>query len=326
MPTPQQGKQWTTERAVLFVHGVGNAAPGHYDDLAATLGSAIGDPNVQSFTPYVLYYDELNEWFERKTRFGNILAALELAIRNRFAAETEGSGGLAEVAANFAGDVLYPVLIQDAREAVLRFFINQIHHMRLDGKLSGFDFYEQKISIVAHSLGCFHTFEALHRMAADPRQRLLPVTDLMTFENVIFMASPVQLIRTVASAIQGIVPGRLATTALPKLTFPFERTLTGDVQPSSHRWISITGDLDPVGGHLFRKLLKWAYADISEQASLVDAQTLANGASKDELKASLREALSTSTGATGMDVSLNNPHSWTGYIERNAGGLAQWFA
>ena len=86
------------------------------------------------------------------------------------------------------------------------------------------------------------------------------------------VASPVQLIRTVAGAIGALIPDRttLATVARP-LAIPAE-TRRGRTVACTRDFISITGTHDPVGGHLLGRKLDWAYMDVPGQHSVIVSQ------------------------------------------------------
>ncbi len=56
--------QWPGKRAVLLVHGVGNAKPGDYAPLAQQVESLLG-ASASQFAVYFLYYDQINDWLAR---------------------------------------------------------------------------------------------------------------------------------------------------------------------------------------------------------------------------------------------------------------------
>jgi hypothetical protein len=85
--------------------------------------------------------------------------------------------------------------------------------------------------------------------------------------------------------------------------------------------VSITGDLDPVGGHFFRAKAEWAYMSVPGQLSLVDDQSALNIRTRDELIAALVAAL---RDRAPPDIGLQNPHSWLGYIDRHREDLRGW--
>jgi hypothetical protein len=135
------------------------------------------------------------------------------------------------------------------------------------------------------------------------------------------MASPVQLIRTLAGAIGGLVPSGLATAAAAGLVVPSEEGL-GVVRTSVERWISVTGDLDPIGGHFVRRKAPWAYMDVPGQESIVVPQALVGDADEaTNLFTRLRTSLS-----AGKPPTLNNPHSWLDYLNGSQVDLKSWLA
>jgi hypothetical protein len=164
-----------------------------------------------------------------------------------------GDGDTDANIAESVGDVLWPILSPDLRLAVRDALIAQLDQIQLDRGESalgrGDDPLDYQISIVAHSLGCFHTYEVLTAVANEPTHQLRPASDLVTFDSVILMAWPVQLISTVAGTVGAAVPGResLATLRQPP-AIPSE-TRRGKVIRCTQDFIFITGSHDPAGGH-----------------------------------------------------------------------------
>lgn len=321
-----QSHKWKTKAqggdgtALLMVHGIGNAKPGSYDYLNPKIQQALGTKAGK--TPvYWLYYDFINDWFKEKIR-------LEAAIgecRQWVGAQIGGS--LAQVGSEVIADVFWPVLSLSARNAVQDAYLQQIQRLVLDGMEAGFPPDFQKISIVCHSLGCFHTYEILHRCVNDASAQLHPVHDGLRFSSVVFMASPVQLIRSVSQAMSLIVPSGLVTTSAQGLFGPTAKTLSGSAITSVKRWISITGALDPVGGHVFRKKMDWAYMDVPASApfggqqSLIDSQDWLSVTTEAELRQLLQTALAQRQAG---QIPLNDPHSWGDYIARHTNELENW--
>ena len=318
MPTlPPQTQRWPADRALLLVHGIGNAHPGDYAPLVAQLQQALGD-DARKLAIYFLYYDAINDWFAAKTQAAVPVAALVSAIRSRVDSATLGN-----VVADFAGDVVWPVLLADARQAVRAAMLQQLQQIVTDGVQSGFQPRDQHLSIICHSLGCFHTFETLHAAARSTTDGLAPGTDGVRFDNVIFMASPVQLIRTVAGALGGAVPqlSSLATVSSAALTMPAERIVTGDLVQSVRRTVSITGNLDPVGGWIFRQRADWAYMNLPGQEAFIDTEQPTNVTNEAQLVALLQQSLRDREPPT---ITPSNPHDWGAYIDRHAGDLRKW--
>jgi hypothetical protein len=177
----------------------------------------------------------------------------------------------------------------------------------------GDDPLDYQISIIAHSLGCFHTFEVLHEIAKEGAHRLRPATDRMTFDSVILMASPVQLIRTLAGNLADLVPGRdsLVTVGRKALAIPSE-TRRDEVVPCTKDFISLTGTHDPVGGHLLGKKFAWGYMNIPGQKSIVVPQQALNINTRELTAKALAQSLLDGGPAP------NDPHSWTAYVETEA--------
>jgi hypothetical protein len=318
-----QSQMWPKQSAVLFVHGIGSAKPGYYDSMLKEFDQCLGPAVSPGVAKYCLYYDDLNDWFKDKVGLASQLSALQAFISAEVSKDTAPDLGAAVAA--FLGDVLLPILNEAARIAVRDRILAQLQRIRLDGNKSGVQYQNQRISIICHSMGCFHTYEALHAAASNPAYQLMPVSDLMQFRSVQFMASPVQLIRTVAGKFGALVPKRnLATLSDQGLFRPFEKdVVTGQPEFSVRDWVSIAGDLDPVGGHFFRKKAAWAYMDPQGQSSLIDDQKSLNIKDKQDLAGVLTDiALN---GEASAEI-LRNPHSWSNYIVNHAPRMAQWFA
>lgn len=308
--------RWPSDRAVLLVHGIGNASPGDYALLLQGVRDALG-PDADRTAIYQLFYDQVNDWFAAKTSLGQLLSQAVNALAGQIN-DPELGPSLAEV----CGDVLWPVLVADARAAVREAYLAQLKQMVNDGVAAGVVSRDQKLSIICHSLGCFHTYEVLHHAALFPSHQLQPPG--VRFQNVIFMASPVQLIRTVASAMGSLVPNRrwLYTVQGDALSIPAVQKLSGQPVTSVRNWISITGDLDPVGGHFFRSREPWAYMDLgATQISLIDRQDALNISTKAQLAQALRASL---RDREPPFITLGNPHSWENYVAGHAAELRQW--
>lgn len=337
MPPTPQSQRWPSDRAVLFVHGVGNAHQGDYSLLVAQVERSLGEA-ANRFAFYCLYYDQVNDWFAGKTQASAHVEGLVSAIRSLLAApngktkpETSpeepamSSFTFGNAAADFAGDVLWPVLLADARTAVRETYLNQLRQIVRDGESAGYAPRDQHISIVTHSLGCFHTYEALHEAAADEGLGLSPATYGVHLDNVIFMASPVQLIRSVGRAIEGAIPQprSLYTMSGDRLEMPFELDVSDRPVPMVRRTVSITGNLDPVGGHFLRSRAPWAYMNLPGQESFIDQQELVSGSGNEDLTLAglLQDALRE---GGPPHISPQNPHDWSAYIARHADQLEQW--
>lgn len=320
--TEPQSQAWPADRAILFVHGVGNAHPGDYDPLVEQFRALLGD-EADRFAFYFLYYDQINAWFSAKTQAAQGVAALVGAIRAGVE-ETDVGRNLAEAIADFAGDVIWPVLLADARQAVRAAYLAQLQQIVLDGRAKGIRPQKQRISIVAHSLGCFHTYETLHAATADRAQGLSPATWGVRFEHVVLMASPVQLIRSVLGRIGFAVPaGETLRCLSAPLEMPAEPVPNKPPVPASRHTVSITGDLDPIGGHFCRACPDWAYMRLPGQEALVDRQQLLTGDGGEEVELArvLRESLQATAPPR---IALNNPHAWDAYVRRNADDLRRW--
>ena len=306
-----QSRFWPGTRAILLVHGIGDASTGKEGAFPIDVVNAILGAEAANVAIYQLNYDFINDWMVRKVDFAAGITAMTGALKVKF-----GDDNTASVIAEYAGDVLWPVLSADIRFAVRDAFLAQLQQIQIDRGEAAFargdDPLDYQVSIIAHSLGCFHTYEALTAAAEEPSHELQPASDLVTFDSVILMASPVQLIRSVAGAIQAIVPdiANLATLAKP-LAIPSE-TKRGRTTRCTAEFISLTGTHDPVGGHLLGKKLEWAYMNIPDQKSIIVPQHALDIDTPDGTAAALAHAFKDGGPA------LNDPHSWTAYVEGQA--------
>lgn len=310
-----QELDWTADRAVLLVHGIGNASAGDTAFPVAELEQVLG-ASAGTLAVYTLNYDFINDWTSRKLQLGAGVSALGAAISSRF-----GNGDLADKLAEYGGDVLWPILHQDTRLAIRDALLAQLQQIVLDrgraARARRQDPLTYRITIIAHSLGCFHVYEALHAAAREPSYRLRPNSDQTRFANVILMASPVQLIRSVAGDIGALVPApdELATLARSGLAIPAESAGKRKKIPATTSFISVTGTQDPVGGHLLGDRQTWAYMDVPGQQSEVVAQSLVGG----DLKTALGSG-------GGIGAAIQDPHSWSAYITAKSAMLASVLA
>ncbi len=318
-------QKWSSDRAIVFVHGVGNAAPGSYAPLVDQVQAILGD-GAARFAIYFFYYDQVNEWFARKEQARLAFTKLVQCVGDlvhAFPTPTK-STGLGNVAADFVGDVIWPVLLPDARRAVRTALIRQLQQVRHDGIAAGHQPRRQHVSIIAHSMGCFHVYEALRYAAVTPAEQLAPATSDAVFDNVVLMASPVQLIRAVSDSLGPFVPQRESLyTVTGPLVVPSEPGGDGVPVPISPNVVSITGNLDPVGGYFFRH--PYAYMDLPGQAAFVDQQQVATVDGSEELSLTriLDAALRHDSAPA---IAPENPHDWSAYVARHADDLRRWLA
>lgn len=315
--TPQS-LPWPSDRAILLVHGIGNAREGDYTELLGHVRTLLG-AQANTTAIYQLFYDQVNDWFAAKNNLGGLLQSAIGALKDQI-----DDSDIGETIAEVVGDVLWPVLVADARSAVREAYLWQLKQIVTDGTNAGIPARDQHLSIICHSLGCFHTYEVLHHAARFPSHTLQPSTHGVRFDNVIFMASPVQLIRSVADKLGNLVPNKrwLYSVQGDALSIPSQESLLGDSVRSVRRWVSITGNLDPVGGHFFRKRADWAFMKVDgEEPTLVDDQSALNINSKAQLSLVLKQSLREKEPPV---ITPNNPHSWENYVTGHKAELAQW--
>ncbi len=313
-----QSLTWPADRAVLLVHGIGNAsaadAPFPVHELANALGASASNVAV-----YTLNYDFINDWAARKLQVAPGISAIGRAVAKRY-----DNAELSETLAEYVGDIIWPVLHQDTRLAIRDAYMAQLQQIVLDCGESalqrGHDPLEYRVSIIAHSLGCFHTYEALHAAVREPEYRLQPGSDLTQLESVTLMASPVQLMRTVAGDIGALVPAasQLATLDPSGLVLPVE-IVGRKLVPATRKFVSVTGSQDPVGGHLLGKKNGWAFMDIAGQQTTIVPQTLVAGNAAQSLALALKAGAAPASAVASV---VPNPHSWSDYMTREAALVA----
>ena len=107
---PPMSLKWPADRALLLVHGIGSARPGDYGALVAQLTNILAD-QPKPYAIYVFYYDQVNDWFAEKGNVPLAFASLVGSLRSKLDATNLGN-----VVADFAGDVIWPILLLGARE------------------------------------------------------------------------------------------------------------------------------------------------------------------------------------------------------------------
>ncbi len=280
---------------------------------------------------YELYYDMFNDWAAAKVNLAGSLAKIVSLFRHRARADLNGSS--ATQFAETAGDVLLPAFSQSARLAVRDAYVAQLQRIVSDGVDARVQPQNQRVSIICHSLGCFHTFETLHAVVRNRNYQLHPTINMTKFRNVILVASPLQLIRTAFGAIDA--PGDDLAILDNRLTQPGDPR---DYHGSVGNWVSITGDLDPIGGYFLRKRAPWAYMDVEGKTwrgrrpatctAIVDEQELLGTGEDGAVDTSgmvhrgLQAALSADSRPP--SIPLRNPHSWADYVERHVEDIGKW--
>jgi hypothetical protein len=318
MPFVPQSKAWPGDRALLLVHGVGDYKPGDYDRLKQAVEAALGPAEWASFAVYEMFWDPISDWFQEKLQAKDRITSLLAQLKQFFDASNAGAW-----AAEGVGDVIWPVLLLDAREALRNAVILQIQQIVKDGRAAGKKRPDMHLSLMCHSLGCFHTYEALSAAATDEELQLNTSTTGIQFSSVVMVASPVQVIRAAASALGRLVPkpGGLYCLKTPSLVAPGYTKRGGQFVPYTRRLLSLTGNLDPVGGYLGRKRLDWAYMNIPGTDRFVEEQNIVGLGGEDGLAALIAQALQSNERWT---VKPNNPHDWVHYVEHNADRVRQW--
>ncbi|MEO8561808.1 MAG: hypothetical protein ABI601_07015 [bacterium] len=320
-----QSIPWTGTRAVLLIHGVGNAKVGDYVDLVGQIERVLGPASAESVV-YTFYYDQVNDWFADKQQAGLLVGSFLQSMRSLLATvqlDVSDPVSLGNSIADLVGDVVWPVLLADARNAVKSTLIEQLFQIVEDAGTAGVPPRQMELSVVAHSMGCFHLYETLQTIAEDTSLGLGPVSGGLQLANVIYMASPVQLIRSVMERIAVLVPQKESIRSLSKpLAIPVQSSVE-ESRPLARHTAAITGNLDPVGGHFFRAEPAWAFMNMAGQDTIIDQQQLAsvNGSEALDLTEVLHTALRDRSAPV---ITPNNPHSWSEYVRRHEADLRTW--
>lgn len=317
-------QKWESPTAVLLVHGIGNASLKSLDPVEDELRQTIGE-SAGSFPCYRFSYEFINSWVSEKTRLKKLISKLKEQI-----AEKLGSAEVTRILTDYLGSIIWPLLSLKIRRAIRKALLLQLRQLVQDGINSGYPKEDQKISIVAYSLGCFHIYEALHYCATHPEEQLQPETHGVRLENVLLVASPIKLIQSVISDLRTVIskPDDLAVLSLPDLAFPFERSFYGSITPMVRNWYSITGDLDLVGGYLMRRKLEWAYMCIPPNDGLppatevIERQEWSAIDTIDDLAPLLKKAVIRKKFPR---ITLADPHSLMNYLHHHKLELEQWF-
>lgn len=319
-------QKWQGEHAVLLVHGVGDYHPGDYDDLLKQLESVAPTGTWAKTAIYPFFYDAINDWAVQKLQAKAIATSILAAVKAKFSATTQAT--LADAFAEGACDVLWPGLLRDARLAIREALLAQIGQMVDDGRQSGVPRFGQRLSIVCHSLGCIHTYEALHAAATEAVHHLRPVHEWVRFANVIMFASPVQLFQSVALSpeMRWLIPNPDEMACLRPLAMPGEPDQQRVFRRSVDNWVSVTGEYDPVGGYLLGTRVDWAYMNLPPGTpgfrAVVDPQT-------DLTMVTMPKEAKTLESVLGLELPklpAQNPHSWTRYVTQNAKEVLPCFA
>jgi hypothetical protein len=141
------------------------------------------------------------------------------------------------------------------------------------------------------------------------------------------MASPVQLVRFGAEKISVAIPQKDKLYSLKRggLSLPAERDAADQLIPLVRkRTVSITGNLDPVGGYFLRTRGDWAYMNLPGQIAFVDKQQPVDMGGMTEEEALVAVFQSALVADEPPKITPQNPHSWGAYIERHSSDLKEW--
>jgi hypothetical protein len=286
---------WQGDRAILVVHGVSSGQsrpPPVLNQLRELLAREGSDGRVlpPEAAMYEVRLDHVDDWIASRGSVGPSLGRIHQVIASRIG----GEPAYQSAAAQTVTDLIWPVLSWPMRRAARDQLIAQLQQIVKDGLDAGVAPPDQKLSIICHSLGAFHTYEALHLAATTPSLGLQPETHGVRFETVVCVASPVQLIRSLSLELDRLIePLDLQAGRGTSLSLPAQTASTSTRSwPSVRRWVSVVGELDPVGGYDRRQRSDWGFMNIAGQETLVDDQRTLNldapGALTDVLRNALR--------------------------------------
>lgn len=314
-----QSQRWPQNKALLFIHGVGNVAPGGYAEVAEQIQNVLGD-RTNEYALYFLYYDQIGDWNAAQTESALTYARIVNGVSSKLPHSTLGN-----VVADFVGDVLRPALIPSARISARTAVLNQLQQLRDDGVASGVPAAQQHVSVIAYSLGCFHLYEALSHAAADNSERLGPLSAQFVLDHLVMMASPVQIVRTIGKALgPALVNGdSIYAVTQPTLAIPAEIGKNNTTVSCARHVVSITGELDPIGGYFFRDTMNDAYMNLPGQSCFVDEQHVAATRASEDL--SLADIFQNALRDGGVPhIATDNPHNWAAYMQRHSDDIRSW--
>src|SRR5262245_48213240 len=124
MPSEPQSREWPDNRALLLVHGVGDYKPGDYDRLKKALEQALGEEEWGRTAVYEMFWDPISDWFQNRLQAGTQFAKLLGQVKGHFDASAAGAA-----IAEGACDVVWPIMVLDAREALRDACLLQFHQI-----------------------------------------------------------------------------------------------------------------------------------------------------------------------------------------------------
>ena len=323
MPTTtallSQSQRWPQNKALLFIHGVGNVSPGGYAEVAEQIQNRLGD-RTNEYALYFLYYNQLADGDAAQNESALTYARVVNGISNKLP-----HSKLSTVVADFVGDVLRPTLGASARVSARTAVLNQLRQLRDDGVASGVPAAQQHISVIAHSVGCFHLYEALSHAATDKNERLGPLSAQFVLEHLVMMASPLQLMRTIGKALgPALVNGNsIYAVSQPTLGIPAEVGANNALVSCAKHVVSITGELDPIGGYFFRDAMTDAYMTLPGQTWFVDEQHVTATRASEDL--SLADIFQNALRDGSVPyIATDNPHNWAAYMQRHSDDIKSW--
>lgn len=321
---PVETRTWSGHHAVLVVHGARDASsppPPVRNQLLDLLRNRTPGNDAAGAEFYEIQLDQVAEWPATKASLSPQIAALTGFLTSRIGDQVIGPSAALTIA-----DLIWPVLDGQRRAAARDHLLAQLQQIVNDGIAAGVAARDQTLSIVCHSSGCLHVYEALHHAAVTPAFGLQPGTHEVRFENVIFVASPVQIVRSAARELPTAFDdsrGVMHCTKGSALSPPAQADSPERIVPSVRRWVSIAGEMDPVSGYFFRHAAAWACMQVPGQENMVDEQTTLGIDSREALADRLAKALRPDRSPV---VTPGHPHCWENYLDHYETDLLAWLA
>jgi hypothetical protein len=226
---------------VLFVHGIGPQELDYSGQLWAQLWENQSPVDVNRRQ---LYYYDILETAAAKTRMKELAASVGTVLNGLVVQkwpEAKLDKPLADILENTVAHVLYFTTMTDVRKAITDKFQFEISSIIKDANANGFYFPNIEITIASHSLGTVVAYLGMHAMVHDAA---LGLQSDVRVRNLYTLASPLELIRYVSSAMSPVTSIEHITTGIERPT-EVDPT-TGKARSNIRKWYTYRNLPDPV--------------------------------------------------------------------------------
>jgi hypothetical protein len=228
-------------RYVLFVHGIG---PQELDYSAGLWNQLWENQSPIDANRRQLYYYDIFETADAKTKMKELAVSVG-SVLNGLVVQKWPQAKLDKPLANILEDtvahVLYFTTMTDVREAITDKFQLEISSIIKDANAKGFYFPNIEITIASHSLGTVVAYLGMHAIVHDAA---LGLQSDVRVRNLYTLASPLELIRRVGSALSPVASIEHITTGIERPT-EVDPT-TGKAKSNIRSWYTYRNLPDPV--------------------------------------------------------------------------------